>query len=697
MALPIINAADESITDLLLQNNSLLTEVVSRLDEQVNVAKNVAEQERIRIENEQYSAVEAASEMGDSGGMLGRGMASAYTGAQAELGNLKGLFPFGGIGAVVGGGILASLIYMFRDSITEFLQENAADALEMLGVGEDLTGKVTEFLSNAAGVGIGASIGKIFGFRGALLGGLLGYIVSDYGIGRLFDEDSENDQAVYNNFFDTLKTDPSKVGLELGGLLALLGKWRAGLLIGIGSFVFEKMDLSRLFTEEGRADIMKGVEDEFNKITDRDLGISDAIGVLMGTFLGSKLISGVRNGFASLFVRRTPSTTAAPNQAEIDERLTRRTNQVRSQAAQEVLQSVDDAELERAGLRKVAGGGVQRITGGYASADQLAGAVDRFGLGEQFKTAQFNRISAPPVSASRKVLIVLGKLAKRANWFVAAGINIYAIYAVWADEQMSDEEKMKQTGYYLAGLATGALGALAGSIVGAAAGTAIFPVVGTAVGGFIGMGAGGALGFFAGETLVKIIVEWLTSESDQATLPMPDAATEQEARAQMNVTALDNIIGMPAGMNIAEPVDTPLSVSNNSTLSQKQAELQGLNMRLTSRVSGQQRRGLERRRDALVEEIRNLENSGARIEDTSAATDVQSRIGGSVGTNEVSGLTSNLRESSVIVASSPVTNIFNNNTTNNTSGGGGRSGNVPAGRSYNIDQSFNGVQRPAYA
>jgi hypothetical protein len=700
MALPIINAADESITDLLLQNNSLLTEVVSRLDEQVNVAKNVAEQERIRIENEQYSAVEAASEMGDSGGMLGRGMASAYTGAQAELGNLKGLFPFGGIGAVVGGGILASLIYMFRDSITEFLQENAADALEMLGVGEDLTGKVTEFLSNAAGVGIGASIGKIFGFRGALLGGLLGYIVSDYGIGNLFDEDSENDQAVYDNFFDTLKTDPSKVGLELGGLLALLGKWRAGLLIGIGSFVFEKMDLGRLFTEEGREDILNAIEEKFDSITDRDLGISDAIGVLMASFLGSRLVSGVRNGFASLFTRRTPATTPAPNQAEIDERLRTRTSEVRSQAAQQVLQSVDDAELERAGLRKVAGGGIQQIGGrGFATADQLAGAVDRFGLGKQFETAQLQRLTpSPSATASSMTKTALAKIGRFAGPLAAAGINIYAIASIWSDDSMSDSEKIKQTSYYVAGIATGALGSFLGGIAGAAAGTLVLPLAGTAVGGFVGMVSGGALGFFAGETLVKLFVEWLTSDSDEVSLPTPDAGTEQEARAQMNATALDNIIGIPGGMNIAEPVDTPLSTSNNSTLSQKQAELQGLNMRLTSRaISGRQRTDMESRRDALAEEIRSLENSGARIEDNSSATDIQSRIGGSVGTNEVSGLTSNLRESSVIVASSPVTNIINNNTTNNTSGGGSRSGNVPAGRSYNIDQSFNGVQRPAYA
>ena len=83
---------------------------------------------------------------------------------------------------------------MFRDSITEFFQENAADALKMLGVGEDLTGKVTEFLSNAAGVGIGASIGKIFGFRGALLGGLLGYLFKEYNVGDLLDEGKENDE-----------------------------------------------------------------------------------------------------------------------------------------------------------------------------------------------------------------------------------------------------------------------------------------------------------------------------------------------------------------------------------------------------------------------------------------------------------------------------------------------------------------------
>jgi hypothetical protein len=50
-----------------------------------------------------------------------------------------------------------------------------------------------------------------------------------------------------------------------------------------------------------------------------------------------------------------------------------------------------------------------------------------------------------------------------------------------------------------------------------------------------------------------------------------------------------------------------------------------------------------------------------------------------------------------------ITNISNvGNTTDNSStsvatGGGSGNVNVPSGRSYNLDQSFNSVQRPAYA
>lgn len=716
MALPIINATGDSITDLLIQNNSLLIDVVSRLDEQVNVAKVVADQERIRIENEQYSQVEAESESGGGrSGMLGGGIASAYTGAQNQLGNLKGLFPFQGMGAIVGGGILASLIYMFRDSITEFLQENAADALKMLGVGEDLTGKVTEFLSNAAGVGIGASIGKIFGFRGALLGGLLGYLFKEYNVGDLLDEGKENDQAVYDNFFNTLKTKPSKVGLELGTLLGLLGKWRAGLLVALGSIVFEKMDLGRLFTEEGRADIMKGVEEEFAKITDRDLGISDAIGVLMGTFLGSKLISGVRNGFASLFTRK-PSSPGLANQDEIDERVKSRSGYVRTQAAEQVLQNVSDADLEKQGLRKVAGGKIQYTTGGQASASNLAAAVDRFGLGKQFETAQTSlskaevtRLSSSPgVKASSRALSVMSKLGKHAVPLVAAGINVVAIATIWADDSMSDSEKIKQTSYYIAGIATGALGAFLGGMAGAGAGTLVLPLGGTVVGGFVGMGVGGALGFFAGETLVKLFVEWLTSDSDQVTLPTPDAATKDQAITQMNNTALDNIMGMVSsqvpgsssqtpGSSMVEPTDPPLPglTASGTTTFQKRDLIRSYNTQLQSRaISGRKRRDIEARRDLLLEEVRSAEE---RFEESFPDALDQSRVSGAVGTNQVSSLTGSLSEASVVVASSPVTNIINNNTTNNSSGGGSRSGNVPAGRSYNIDQSFNGVQRPAYA
>ena len=696
MALPNIASTDESVVDILKQNNTLLAEIVSTLEGQVNVAKNLAEDERIRDENDQFSDIEEASE--SSSGMLGGGITSAYTGAKAELGNLKGLFPFGGMGAVVGGGILASLIYMFRDSITEFLQENAADALEMLGVGDDLTGKVKDFLSNAAGVGIGASIGKIFGFRGALLGGLLGYIISDYGIGKLFDEDKENDQAVYDNFFNTLKTNPSKVGLELGGLLALLGNWRAGLLVAIGTIVFEKMDLSRLFTDEGRADIMKGVEEEFAKITDGDLGISDAIGVLMGTFLGSKLISGIKGGFASLFARKTAASSMAPapNQADIDAKLGERTNSVRRFAAQDVLQDMDDADLKKVGLTKT-GGGIQRIGGGMPKTNELVGAIDELGKGSEFRQSQFKRLS-PPTSTtspmSRGVMSrlngLINKLGK-ANVALTVTTSLISIGMIWSSD-LSDDEKRNQTYYYLGGLGTSVIGSIMGGIGGAAAGSLVFAGPGTVIGGFIGMTIGGIGGFFAGETVVKYIVDWLTG--DNPALPSPEASNEQEANQLINASALDNILGLPGVGDVGGTASQSPNGSSAMTLPEKLAHRDNL-VRARSRTSPQLFPGRLENIDAEILALDAEIAADQAGSNTISQVDMLKGIIPSVDVNQVSDFTRGLKTESASVMIAPTTTIVNNSTNVSSSRGGSRG--MPAGAAYNQDQSYMRLQQNVIA
>ncbi len=690
MALPTINSEDQNIKDVLQDNNTILGDILGRLDEQVSVAKNLAEQERLRIENEEYANVEAESEarsFGGGAGLIGGGaITGAYAGAKQGLSDMKGLFPFQGMGALIGGGILATLIYSFRDSITDFIQNEASTVLEELGVGEDLTDKVREFLKNAAGVGVGASIGRIFGFRGALLGGLLGYIVQDYGLGRLFDDDDTNDQAVLDDFFTKLKEDPSQVGIQLGGLLALMGKWKTGLLIGLGSYLY-KNALSKIVTPEGRQEIMDGIKSEFDKVADVDLGISDAIGVLTGAFLSTKLMSGIKSGIGSIFTRRSAVTTPAVNQAEIDQRLSTRTNQIRSQAAQEVLQSVDDADLRSAGLVKTSGGGVQRISGGYATADQLSGAVDRFGLNEQFRAAQLNKIPAPPPSASRRAINVIGKLTKYSSWFLAAGINIYAIYSIWADDQMSDSEKIRQTSYYLAGLGTGALGALAGSIAGGAAGTAVVPVVGTAIGGFIGMTIGGAAGFFAGETLVKYIVEWITGDSDSGArleLPVPEATTQQEAEALVLETAVNNMIN-PLG---AQDSFMGFEAQQINALTGEAASLQN---ELDSLPAGNRRE-----RTRLNSRLTNIKSQLQGLGVDYSSTGEMTRLTPAVASNEVSTLSSMVAQGSTMIAHGGTTiNQIDNSTNTNVSGGSGSTGS-PAARNYDLDQSVMGLRQASF-
>ena len=690
MALPSTNADSETIKDVLEENNTILGDILGRLDEQVNVAKGLADQERLRIENEEFAAVEAQSERRSFGGagLIGGG---AITGAVASAGqglsNVAGLFPFQGMGALIGGTLLATLIYSFRDSITDFIQNEASVILEEMGVGEDLTDKVKDYLSKAAGVGVGASIGRIFGFRGALLGGLLGYIFEEYGIGRLFDDDDTNDNAVLDDFFTKLKEDPSQVGLQLGGLLALLGKWKTGLLIGLGSYLF-KNTLEKIVTEEGREELMNGIKSEFDKISDIDLGISDAIGVLTGAFLSTKLVSGIKGGIASIFTRRTPGAAPAPNQAEIDQRLSARTNQIRSDAAQEVLQNVDDADLRRAGLVKTSGGGVQRISGGFASADQLSGAVDRFGLNEQYRSAQLRQIPTPPASAGRKALNVIGKLTKYSSWFLAAGINIYAIYAIWADDQMSDSEKLRQTSYYLVGIGTGALGALAGSIAGGTVGTAVVPVAGTAIGGFIGMTIGGAAGFFAGEALVKYIVDWLTGDSDSGaglTVPTPEAATAEEAEALVLETAANNLSD-PFGIQTQQ---------NRAVLGGRAAYLQN---ELDSLPAGS-RYGRERTR--LNNQLNNvksqLEELGVDYSDILEEIN-PNRLQSMVDVNQVSDLSQALQNQSVpaptvITAQNNPTIIDNSSSTTVASRG---TSSLAASKHYNGDPAFQGLQAPGY-
>ena len=692
MALPNIASTDESVVDILKQNNTLLAEIVSTLEGQVNVAKNLAEDERIRDENDQFSDIEEASE--SSSGMLGGGISSAYTGAKAELGNLKGLFPFGGMGAVVGGGILASLIYMFRDSITEFLQENAADALEMLGVGEDLTDKVKDFLSNAAGVGIGASIGKIFGFRGALLGGLLGYIVQDYGLGRLFDDDETNDQAVIDEFFAQLKSDPSKVGLQIGALLGLMGQWRIGFAIALGAFIFEELELERLFSEEGRADIMKGLKQEFDGLGVSGLGA--AIGVAVATVIAGSL-RGPAFGNAlkrALGFGGVAAATLAAAPSAVPQDIVNQSNTMRTKAAIDVLTNED---LAKAGLVKDDKGVVRRAAGSTEQVKDRRGRPTTRNIGGRIvgadvledvvrssgREAQYNKKiigGAPNQTNDPRMRKVLGKIARFAK--SAGGIGIAINTAVLVSIAMGPgtwEEKAKIMAVEIGGMGGAAVGALIGLY-----------------GGLVGSFIGGSIGYFVG---AKLMSEWLTSDSDS---DLSESDISQAVRNQFELTNDQlKILSSNAAMssNLSEQDDFLLQ------------NIQAKSLKLRARIGNLAGRDFtpsatRKMEEEIVTLSRELSNDiefaqknidFGPINSTGQNIDPNGGILPFIDTDQVSDLTRSLKSesASVMIASSPTTIINHHNTNVSPSGGG--SGSVPADKSYNQDRSLNSVQQNAFA
>ena len=692
MALPNIASTDESVVDILKQNNTLLAEIVSTLEGQVNVAKNLAEDERIRDENEQFSDIEEASE--SSSGMLGGGISSAYTGAKAELGNLKGLFPFGGMGAVVGGGILASLIYMFRDSITEFLQENAADALEMLGVGEDLTDKVKDFLSNAAGVGIGASIGKIFGFRGALLGGLLGYIVQDYGLGRLFDDDETNDQAVIDEFFAQLKSDPSKVGLEIGALLGLMGQWRIGFAVALGAFIFEELELERLFSEEGRADIMKGLKQEFDGMGVSGLGA--AIGVAVATVIAGSL-RGPAFGNAlkrALGFGGVAAATLAAAPSAVPQDIVNQSNTMRTKAAIDVL---TDEDLAKAGLVKDDKGVVRRAAGSTEQVKDRRGRPTTRNIGGRIvgadvledvvrssgREAQYNKKiigGAPNQTNDPKQSKVLGKISRFTK--AAGGIGLVVNTAVLVSIAMGPgtwEEKAKIMAVEIGGMGGAAVGALIGLY-----------------GGLVGSFIGGSIGYFVG---AKLISEWLTSDSDS---DLSESDINQAMRTQFDLTNDQlKILSSNAAMssNLSEQDDFLLQNIRDKSLKLR-ARIGNLAGRdFTPRAT----RKMEEEIVTLSRELSNdIEFAQKNIDfgpiDSTVGAFTQNKgIIPSVDVNQVSDFTRGLKSesASVTIASYPTTTIVNNSTNVSSSRGG--SGGMPAGAAYNQDQSYMRLQQNVIA
>ena len=516
-----------SIREYAVENNTYLEDIREVLTKQFTFTQDLAKAERIRYEEEQLAAIEREREssrlgdtdtvvqniMGDTGGGgLFGGLGDSLTGFAAGLGamGIGGLFR-----GIVKGGLIFSLGKFFGDQIGSFLSTELKDIFSDVGVSEDISKSIRDQVQkNTAGVIMGAGVGSFFGLKGAIVGAIAGYVYSEFGLDRLLSEEGRKElqQELSNAFTGEDSSQLLKLGLSTAGIAATLGFRKSALALAVASFLYQQFDMNRLFSEEGREDIVEGLKQELQAPGLGDIGT--AIGIAVGAVLARSLRG---PGFsraikAALGIGATTAVAGSLVPSGTDTVPAQIVDQSKAARKSAALQVLTDEDLSKAGLVKGADGEVRQaagqtkevvdrrgrrsvrgIGGQVVGADMLEDVVRSSGREAQYNQRIFGAAARQATDPQTK--FSLKKIAKFAKTAGGLGIIINgALLASIAVGPGSWKEKASLMAIELGGMGGAAIGALLG-----------------AQGGPVGVFIGATAGYYVG---AKIIAAWLTSDSE---------------------------------------------------------------------------------------------------------------------------------------------------------------------------------------